>query len=272
MNGVRTKVRNHVKLSISRSQLFPRRVGVILCAVVTAVSGLVVVVGVQALHPPLAGATGSPIPTISNLPSSGNIGGLFSPTVSTTSGGTTSVTSSTPSVCSVNLSGSVSYLAAGTCSLVSHVATFQSTFVAGFRYPQGVAVDASGNVYVADLNNNRVEEVTPAADGATQSFVIRPTTPAAPTAINAVAANQSVVVSWTNSASNGDPAVYNKVDYSTNGTTWTAASSKISASATSYTVMRLTNGTPYYFRVLAIDGSGHTSAVVTTLTTVTPRP
>jgi NHL repeat/Fibronectin type III domain len=35
---------------------------------------------------------------------------------------------------------------------------------AGFRYPTGVAVDAAGIVYVADLENNRVRKVTPAGE------------------------------------------------------------------------------------------------------------
>jgi hypothetical protein len=37
---------------------------------------------------------------------------------------------------------------------------------AGFDFPWGVVVDASGNVFVADTNNNRIRTVTP--DGGTR--------------------------------------------------------------------------------------------------------
>jgi hypothetical protein len=61
-------------------------------------------------------------PAISNLPTSGAVGGGFAATVSTTGDGTKSVTSNSTGVCTV--SGlAVSYVGVGTCSLTAHVAT-----------------------------------------------------------------------------------------------------------------------------------------------------
>jgi hypothetical protein len=77
-------------------------------------------------------ASGSPIvyvtdppftpssPTISNLPASAYYGGGFTPVVSTTGDGATSVTSSTPSACTT--SGlAVTYVGVGTCTLTAQV-------------------------------------------------------------------------------------------------------------------------------------------------------
>ena len=41
------------------------------------------------------------------------------------------------------------------------VTTLASGTNAGFRYPSGVAVDVSGNVFVADFPNQRIRKVTP---------------------------------------------------------------------------------------------------------------
>ncbi len=44
------------------------------------------------------------------------------------------------------------------------------TIASGFSTPQGVAVDAAGDVFVADTGNNAVYEVTPGPDGTTTTF------------------------------------------------------------------------------------------------------
>jgi len=63
----------------------------------------------------------SSAPKITNVPTSATAGGHFVATVSTTGTGTKSVTSSTPSVCTVS-SFTVTYVAAGTCTLTAAVA------------------------------------------------------------------------------------------------------------------------------------------------------
>ncbi len=78
--------------------------------------------------PLLVSATGSAA-IITNNPLKPLTGGSFTPTVATTGDGTKSVTSSTPSVCTV-AAGVVSFIALGTCTLVAHVA-------AGTNYASG---------------------------------------------------------------------------------------------------------------------------------------
>ena len=69
----------------------------------------------------VAAATPS-APSISNLPSSPTVGDSFTPVVTSTGDGISSVTSSAPLICSVDGSGKVSLLTAGTCRLVAHIA------------------------------------------------------------------------------------------------------------------------------------------------------
>ena len=191
----------------SRRHILLRRLGAMCGALVMTFSGVAAIVGFQVAGSARAGATGSLTPTISNLPTSAIPGGSFTPAVSTSSSGVTSVTSSTPSICSVNQNGSVSYLAAGTCSLTSHVTSqtsiayfsrendgakgvavdasgnvyvtdydrvvevasdgTQTTIGSGFNYPTGVAVGGAGTVYVGDYGNNRVEKIAPTGTQAT---------------------------------------------------------------------------------------------------------
>ncbi len=80
-------------------------------------------------------------PTISNLPASGIYGDGFTASVSTDGDGTTSVTSSTPSVCTA--SGlDVSYVGVGQCTLTAHVAA-GTDYGAADGSPQSFDVDAA---------------------------------------------------------------------------------------------------------------------------------
>jgi SMP-30/Gluconolactonase/LRE-like region len=95
-----------------------------------------------------------PSTTISNLPSSGKVGGSFTPTVTTPLSGTTTVSSSTPLVCDL-ISGVVQYLAQGTCTLVSHVLNGSISKLADLSsWPADVAISPSGQIYVAEQDTN----------------------------------------------------------------------------------------------------------------------
>jgi len=86
-------------------------------------------------------------PTISNLPASGSVGGSFTATISTSSGGTTSLASTTPSVCTVGSNGlTVTYVGAGTCSLTASVAAAGGFFSATNPTPSTIAITASSQV------------------------------------------------------------------------------------------------------------------------------
>ena len=109
-------------------------------------------------------------PTISNLPASGTYGGGFTATVSTTGDGTTSVTSSTPTVCTA--SGlAVSYVGVGPCTLTAQVA-------AGTNYG--------------------------AASGSAQTFSVGQATPSTPTITNLPASGTYGSGFTANVSTNGD--------------------------------------------------------------------
>ena len=96
-------------------------------------------------------ATPTP-PTISNIPASPVFGGSFTASVVTDSDGATSVTSSTPSVCTVGVDNlTVTFVGVGTCTLTPHV--------------------AAGTDYAA-------------ADGSPDAFTVGPATPTPPTISN----------------------------------------------------------------------------------------
>ena len=110
------------------------------------------------------------------------------------------------------------------------------------------------------------------------SGVIPSMTPGGPINLTATAAqNQRVTLHWTAPSDlGGAPSLVGySVQYSSDaGTTWTSASPNAGATATSYTVNGLTNGTPYVFMVTARNPSGFgvpaTSNVVTPSTVTDP--
>ena len=146
---------------------------------------------------PFVVAQGTPnAPTITNLPESAIYSGDFTPVVGTNSNGVTSVTSSTPGVCT--LSGpTVSYVGAGACSLTAHVKGTVDyaardgalqTFTVGRASPSSplisnipgdvtefgsftAAVDTSGDG-ATSVSSNTTSVCTVGPDGHTVTFVL----------------------------------------------------------------------------------------------------
>ena len=82
-------------------------------------------------------------PSISDVPGSAVFGGGFTASVVTNSDGIPSVTSSTPSTCTVGVNGlTVSFVGAGSCTLTAHVAA-GTDFVAADGVPQPFPVSPS---------------------------------------------------------------------------------------------------------------------------------
>jgi large repetitive protein len=75
----------------------------------------------EGAHAPFDVVDTPSVPTVSNLPAGAVYGAGFVAAVSTNGDGSTSVTSSTPSVCSVTSGLDVSYVGVGTCTLTAQV-------------------------------------------------------------------------------------------------------------------------------------------------------
>jgi hypothetical protein len=85
----------------------------------------------------------SPAPTtisITNIPGSAAYGGSFTPTFAYNGNGKTSVTSSTPSKCTVAKKGVVSFVGVGTCTLTAN-ATATADYLAATGAPQSFNID-----------------------------------------------------------------------------------------------------------------------------------
>ena len=111
---------------------------------------------------------------------------------------------------------------------------------------------------VAAVNAAGTGAYYPGATDAAVSATPAPTAPAAPTALMATAANAAVTLSWDAPASDGGAAITSyMVEYDTDMNFSSSPTTVSTATAaTSHTVSALTNATPYYFRVAAVNSVG----------------
>ena len=132
----------------------------------------------------------------------------------------------------------------GTCGYSgdgSLAANAMVTFVAG------IGRDTSGNLYLADFDNNRIRKMVS----------VPATVAGAPTNVVATRANMSASVSWTAPADNGSAVTSYTVTASPGGAATTVSGAP---PATTATVTGLTNGTSYTFTVAATNSVGTGSA------------
>ena len=130
--------------------------------------------------------------------------------------------------------------------------------------PAGSVQDSTGN------GNTASNTVTVTVTG---SSVVVPTVtaPGVPTGLTATAGNTQVDLSWTAPSDTGGRTITDyKIEYRTSGGSWTVFNDGTSTS-TSATVIGLTNGQAYQFRISATNniGTGSASNVVSATPTVT---
>lgn len=182
-----------------------------------------------------SGVSNSVIPKVNQTitfanPGAQNFG--TSPTLTATSDSSliVSFSSSTPAVCTITSSGTLTFLSTGSCT---------------------IDTDQSGNAS------------TNAASTVSQTFMVNAVVPSAPTIGTATAGNAQASVNFTASASNGGAAVTSyTVTSNPSGFTGTGVGSPIS-------VIGLTNGVAYTFTVTATNSAG-TGAASAASNSVTP--
>ena len=125
---------------------------------------------------------------------------------------------------------------------------------------------------VAAVNSVGTGTYYPGATDAAVSATPAPTAPAAPSALMATAANAAVTLNWTAPTSDGGAAITSyMVEYDTDFNFSSPPTTVSTATAvTSHTVSALTNATPYYFRVAAVNAVG--TGASATAVTATPAP
>lgn len=164
---------------------------------------------------------------INNLPASPKVGGSFVPTMTTASNGAKSVTSSTPSRCTVNaITGRVTFVAVGTCTLVAHVAA-----------------------------SSDWERVT----GAAQSVTVAAGAPAVARSVAGSPRDSAVAVSWQAPSSTGGASITGYLVTASPRVGTATRKCSATAAQRSCRVSGLTNGAAYRFTVKATNSAGRSS-------------
>ena len=118
----------------------------------------------------------------------------------------------------------------------------------------------NGTLYyfrVAAVNAAGTSAYYPEAGGTAVSATPAPTAPSAPSALTAMAADAKVTLSWDAPVNDGGAAITGyMLEYDTDMNFPSPTPATTAAAATSHTVSALTNATPYYFRVAAVNAVG----------------
>ncbi len=192
------------------------------------------------------------------------------------------VSSAVPSVSTTVGNGQIGLtwtlpVSTGGSAITDYLVEYSSDGTNWTTFTDGVSTTRSTTV--TGLTNGtpyafRVSAINAAGTGSSSlptTSVAPYTTPGQPTSVSGTFGDGQVSVSWTAPTSNGGNAI---TDYlvqwsSDSGVSWTVFSDSTSV-ATSATVTGLTNGTPYTFRVAAVNAAGPGS-YSTASSAVTPK-